>query len=229
MRTAIYIDGYNFYYSRLKSTPYKWLDVVSLFRDVILTPQCPQAVVGSVKFFTAPVKVSYARHGAISEHSQTQYHRALLSRYADLLEVVSGFHVFEPTRLPRYIDGLHPSKTNCEKVWLIEEKQTDVNIALHLYRDAVRGEFDQLVVCSNDSDMEPALKWIKADAPHVKIGLVMPLAPPSDETLRGVSNKRLTVLADWVRHYILDEELLRSQLPQHVPTRKKPASKPNYW
>jgi len=77
MKTAIYIDGYNFYYSRLKGTPYKWLDIVSLFRDMIALPQQPDADVVAVKFFTAPVKASYARHGTRSEQAQTQYHRAL--------------------------------------------------------------------------------------------------------------------------------------------------------
>jgi uncharacterized LabA/DUF88 family protein len=178
MRTAIYIDGYNFYYSRLKATPFKWLDIAALFRDVILAQQCPQARVSCIKFFTAPVKASYARHGVVSEHSQTQYHRALMSRDEGLLQVIQGFHVFEPTHLPSYVEGQRPSKIDCQKVWLIEEKQTDVNIALHLYRDAIKGEFDQLVVCSNDSDMEPALSWIKSDAPHVTLGLVMPLPPP---------------------------------------------------
>ncbi|MGV0960287.1 MAG: NYN domain-containing protein [Limnohabitans sp.] len=220
MRTAIYIDGYNFYYSRLKSTPYKWLDIVTLFRDVILAQQCPQANVSAIKFFTAPVKASYARHGVTSEHSQTQYHRALLSRYEGLLQVIQGFHVFEPSHLPSYVEGQRPSKTDCQKVWLIEEKQTDVNIALYLYRDAIRGEFDQLVICSNDSDMEPALSWIKKDAPQVALGLVMPLAPPKNPETCGVPNKRLTALADWVRHYVMDEELSRSQLQQQVQTRK---------
>ena len=56
MKTAIYIDGYNFYYSRLKDTPYKWLDIVILFRDLIAWPQQPEADVVSVKFFTAPAK-----------------------------------------------------------------------------------------------------------------------------------------------------------------------------
>ncbi len=229
MRTAIYIDGYNFYYSRLKSTPYKWLDVVALFRDVILAQQSPQSSVSSIKFFTAPVKASYARHGVASEQSQTQYHRALISRYSGLIEVIQGFHIFEPTKLPVFLKGQQPNKTDRQKVWLIEEKQTDVNIALHLYRDAIRGEFDQLVICSNDSDMEPALSWIKLDAPYVTLGLVMPLAPPKDSKVKGVPNKRLTALADWVRHYVLDEELARSQLPEIVPTRKKPARKPAYW
>jgi hypothetical protein len=34
-RTAIYIDGYNLYYGRLLGTEYKWLDVVSLFGQII--------------------------------------------------------------------------------------------------------------------------------------------------------------------------------------------------
>jgi hypothetical protein len=63
-----------------------------------------------------------------------------------------------------------------------------VNIARHLYRDAIKGEFDQLVVCSNDSDMEPALSLIKSDAPHVTLGLVMPLPPPKSPQFRGVPN-----------------------------------------
>lgn len=62
-RTTIYIDGYNLYYSRLKGTSYKWLDIATLFRDCILLPQDPSAEVVAIKFFTAPVKASYARHG----------------------------------------------------------------------------------------------------------------------------------------------------------------------
>ena len=41
---------------------------------------------------------------------------------------------------------------------MIEEKLTDVQMTLTVYRDALRGGVDQVVVCSNDSDVEPALK-----------------------------------------------------------------------
>jgi uncharacterized LabA/DUF88 family protein len=111
---------------------------------------------------------------------------------------------------------------------MIEEKQTDVNLALQVYRDAVRGHCNQLVICSNDSDLEPALKLVREDAPHIVIGLVMPLR----EGARGegmISHKRLTAQADWIRHHIRDDELAACQLPQHVQTRKKPASKPTHW
>ena len=228
-RTTIYIDGYNLYYSRLKGTPHKWLDIVALFRDRIVLPQDPSAEVVKIKYFTAPIKASYARHGTDSSNAQTQYLRALLARYDGLVEVIQGFHIFEPTSLPTYRQGSDPTKDDVSPVWMIEEKQTDVNVALHAYRDAVRGNCDQLVICSNDSDMEPALRMIKEDVPNAKIGLVMPLRAKDDAQARGAPNKRLTQHANWVRHYIRDEELAWSQLPQNVPTKKKPASKPSHW
>lgn len=227
-KTHIYIDGYNLYYSRLKGTSFKWLDIVTLFRDRVLLPQDPDAEVVAVKFFTAPVKASYARHGQDSEHAQTQYHRALQAKHPELIQIIKGFHIFQPTSLPLYESDIAPSKSRVSPVWMIEEKQTDVNIALHLYRDAVQGACEQLVVCSNDSDLEPALRLIREDVPSARIGLVMPLREDSKGEGK-VPNKRLTAQAHWVRHHIRDEELAGSQLPQNVPTKKKPASKPPHW
>jgi hypothetical protein len=74
--------------------------------------------------------------------------------------------------------------------------------------------------------MEPALRLISEDVPSAKIGPTVPLRPKKDERARGAPNKQLTKPADWVRHYIRDDELERSQLQHKVPTRKKPASKP---
>lgn len=227
-KTIIYIDGYNLYYSRLKGSQFKWLNIATLFRDQILKQQNPSAEVLAIKFFTAPVKASYARHGQASEQAQTQYHRALQAMYPDLIEIIKGFHIFQPTKLPLFEPGIPPSKRAVSSVWMIEEKQTDVNIALHVYRDAVRGNCDQMVICSNDSDLEPALRLVKADAPAIVIGLIMPLRENSTQGGR-VPNKRLTGLAHWVRHHIRDDELAKSQLPHNVPTKKKPASKPSHW
>jgi uncharacterized LabA/DUF88 family protein len=227
-KTCIYIDGYNLYYSRLKGTKFKWLDLAALFRDCILQQQDPNANVVAIKYFTAPVKASYARHGKDSEQAQTQYLRALIAKYPGLIEVINGFHIFQPTALPSFDQDAPASKSNFSQVWMIEEKQTDVNIALHAYRDVVQGTCDQVVICSNDSDLEPALRMIRQDYPAVTVGLVMPLRPTAKDDGK-VPNKRLTPLAHWVRHYVQDEELEKSQLPQNVQTKKKPASKPAHW
>lgn len=197
-----------------------------------MPPQEPTANVVAIKYFTSPVKASYARHGAESANAQTQYLRALQARNPGLVEVIQGFHIFQPTNLPTYTEDEDPTKTLLTKVWMIEEKQTDVNLALHVYSDVIQGACEQVVICSNDSDIEPALKMIRAHAPHVRIGLVMPLreAVGEDEQVSKVyPNARLTKYADWVRRYIRNDELVQSQLPTNVPTKKKPASKPGHW
>jgi uncharacterized LabA/DUF88 family protein len=226
-KTIVYIDGYNLYYSRLRGGVCKWLDIVALF-DAILKAQDVTSELIQVKYFTSPIKASFASHGAASDAAQTQYHRALQARHPNRLGIIKGFHIFEPSHLPIYEEGRPADKTKRVRVWGIEEKQTDVNMALEVYRDAVQGRCTQVIICSNDSDLEPAMRLIREDAPEIKVGLVLPLKRNSAKSTR-ISNKRLTHLADWVRSHILDEELANAQLPVMVATNKKPAHKPLHW
>lgn len=225
-RAIVYIDGYNLYYSRLKDTPYKWLDLVVLFRDQILRSQLPDVEIVAVKFFTAPAMGKFASHGTESVTSQNSYHRALKARHSEVLEIVTGYHVVEEARLMAYKEP--PSKSDRLAVWRIEEKQTDVNIALAMYRDVAHRKTDVVVVCSNDSDLVPAAKALREDFPDCELGIVAPLPEPHGNQNRR-ANAELQALADWTRHYIRDDELLLSQMPEMVPTRKKPAKKPTYW
>ncbi len=64
---------------------------------------------------------------------------------------------------PRYQEPL--DKTDRVSVWRLEEKQTDVNIALHLYDDVVQGKVEQVVLVSNDSDPVPAFQFARRAAP----------------------------------------------------------------
>lgn len=231
LKTIAYIDGYNLYYSRLSNGPYKWLDLVALF-EALLHEQSPDDQLVHVKYFTAPAKASFASHGEASTHAQTQYLRALHALYPGRLTVIQGFHTLQTTTRPSFIEGHAASKSIRSAIWDVEEKQTDVNLALHLYSDAIHGRAEQVIVCSNDSDLEPALRFVRQDAPQVKLGLVLPLAPPSQQAMqdhRRVSNKMLLPLAHWVRHYLRDEQLAKAQMPASVNTRKKPAIKPVHW
>lgn len=225
-RDIAYIDGYNLYYSRLRGTTYKWLDMVVLFREQILKPQLPDVPLNAVKYFTAPAMGKFASHGTSSVTAQNEYHRALNAKYPGEIEIISGYHTAEESLLMAYCEP--PEKTNRLSVWRIEEKQTDVNIALSIYRDIAQGKADVVVICSNDSDLVPAVKAIQADFPECIVGIVAPLHEPNGNPHRR-GNTELAKLANWTRHYIRDEELAKSQLPDVVPTRKKAARKPPHW
>lgn len=230
LRTAIYIDGYNLYYGRLRGSSYKWLDVVALFQHIVHTI-APESEVQAVRFFTAPALARFARHGDQSMIAQNEYHRALENKYPGLFTKILGSHVFEKdgTELPRFVTGRPFDRSDSVRVWRLVEKKTDVNLAIRMYRDAVSGHYDQLVLVSNDSDAEPVLEAITQDFPAMRIGVVMPISPPDPARKGRPSSASLSGLAHWTRDYIRDDELAKCQLPEIVPTRKKSARKPAHW
>lgn len=182
-----------------------------------------------VHYFTAPAKEAFATHRRDSVIAQQSYHRALLARHqVPLFQMKLGNHAFDRqgALLPRYVEGLPCDKNDRVRVWSLEEKQTDVNLALAMYRACSKGACGQVVVCSNDSDVEPVLAAIREDFPEVRIGVVTP-ATPGDEHRRF--SRSLAAHAHWVRRHITDDELQAAQLPDQVPTQKKPAKKPAHW
>jgi uncharacterized LabA/DUF88 family protein len=212
IRTHVYIDGYNLYYGRLRGTPYKWLDVVALMKNIVKV-QHGSFDVQAVHYFSAPAKEAFATHRKDSVVAQQTYHRALIARHSEpMFKMTLGNHSFD--------------RRDRVRVWSLEEKQTDVNLALAMYRACAKSLCEQVVVCSNDSDVEPVLAAIREDFPEVAIGLITP-ASPNDEHRRF--SKSLAKHAHWVRRHISDDELQASQLPHNVPTKKKPASKPDHW
>jgi uncharacterized LabA/DUF88 family protein len=225
MRTIAYIDGYNFYYGLLRNTPYKWLDTVSLIKHICHV-QNPRIELVAVKFFTAPVITRVATRGDKSLRSQDSYHKALKTVHSEILEIICGYHILERGFPPRYKKPI--DKADRVEVWRLEEKQTDVNIALHMYRDAAKGNCEQIVLASSDSDLEPALDFVKQDFPTLDIGLILP-RKQLEGTKARPPNEGLSKHANWTRSHVLEEELKRFQFPDKVPTHKKPAIKPDYW
>ncbi len=227
MKTIIYIDGYNLFYGCLKHSRDKWLDLYRLFVGV-LNAQQPATQLVKIKFFTADIKAKVASHGHEAMLAQQDYHRALMTLYPNQLEIQKGFYTLEKARLLAYQQP--PDKNQRVDVWKLEEKQTDVNIALTAYRDAARSDVEQLVFVSNDTDLEPALAAIREDFGnrHI-IGLILPMRKTPAGIHHRAGNQRLSALADWTRRYLTDEELAAAQLPVMIPTQKKPIRKPAYW
>ena len=230
-KTAVYVDGYNLYYGRLRNTAFKWLDVVTFFEN-LLKVQDPSATLEVVKFFTAPALARFASHGPDSVQAQQSYHRAMQLAHPARFELVCGAHSFDKdgTLLPTFVAGQPYNRLVRTRVWKLEEKKTDVNIAMAMYRDAAKARYQQLVICSNDSDAEPALQALREDFLNLTIGVVTPVPPtdPQKNNPRGVSTS-LAQHAHWVRRYVLDKELADAQLPVKIPTSKKPIHKPGHW
>lgn len=224
LRTRVYIDGYNLFYGCLKHSDDKWLDIYHLFATHIIHQQNPESIVDKVYFFTADIKSKISTQGLLAQKAQQSYHRALLKIYPEKIEIIKGYYALEKGHLPKY--KTPPDKNDRVEVWRLEEKQTDVNITLTAYRDAVKGKVEQIVFVSNDTDLEPALKALREDmADTITIGIVIPVRANS----RRPANQKLSKYADWTRSYITDQELASSQLPDKVPTSKKPVLKPEYW
>lgn len=224
MRTRVYIDGYNLFYGCLKHTNDKWLDLYRLFATHIIHEQNPNAIVDKVYFFTADIKAKVSTQGQLAQQAQQAYHRALLQKYPDKIEIIKGYYTLEKGHLLAYKNP--PDKNDRVEVWRLEEKQTDVNIALNAYRDAIQYKVEQVIFVSNDTDLEPALKAIREDmGSEITIGVIIPIRSDS----RRPPNQRLSQYADWTRSYITDDELVSSQLPDKIPTRKKPILRPEYW
>ena len=173
IKTNIYIDGYNLYYGCLKHTSYKWLDIDALFFDHILPSiKLPLAEHesscsirngrGCIKFFTAEISAKIATSDE-SLTSQRVYHTALDSK--ESVKIIKGRYAISKDRpfLP-HPNGKERPTENRDRVETlkVEEKQTDVNIALHAYHDAITdSDLDQIVFVTNDIDLVPAIEFIK--------------------------------------------------------------------
>ena len=103
--------------------------------------------------------------------------------------------------------------------------------ALYLYRDVTLQKCEKVVLVSSDSDLAPALAFIKQDHSKICAGLILPRPKPieSANNKRRQTNKTLSDLSNWTRSYVLEDELKQFQFPDKVPTKKKAAIKPDYW
>ena len=223
MQTIAYIDGYNLFYGCLKGTPYKWLDVVKLCQR-LLKEHNSEATLIQVKYFTAIVKGSLSKRKELSPQSQQKYHRALKALYPEpFLEIIESSYSLERSFFHPYEKPI-PLDTKVA-VWRPEEKQTDVKIALHIYRDVAQSSCNSIMLFSNDSDLAPALEFSRQSHPSIELGVIFPRKEDNERP----PNASLAEHADWSRLVIRDEELHSSLMNDMVPTSKKPAIKPEHW
>lgn len=165
VRAMFFVDGFNLYHAidkrpsyvpfkeRFQYHKYKWLDLNKLCRAFTTKNE----VVDKIFYFT-----TYATWAPEKEKRHRIYVRALES-----VKVIPVFGKFKNKTIRCLAD--------CNKKFSKpEEKQTDVNIAITILREAFADTFDKAFIISGDSDLIPCIKAVKDLFPNKKIGIIMP-------------------------------------------------------
>lgn len=179
VKVSFYVDGYNLFHGLDKAFPdfkkyLKWLDIHKMFQNEFMNKADSELV--DVFYFSATP--SHLSQNTLDTHNA--YKLALEN---------SGV---------KYIGGKFKLKTkthkcpNCKNVATYqehEEKESDVNLALYILRDAYEKISDKLFVVTNDSDISPAIRMALQINPKLKIRV---LTPPL-----GIGTNGKTYMPNW--------------------------------
>ena len=148
-RTGVYFDGYNFYHAvaDLGINHLKWMSYGRLAQ--LLMGKAER--VEFVKVFSA-----FATH---KPNSYRRHRELAIALAAEGTECIMG--QFKEKNL--WCPGCRRSHTGHE------EKETDVNIAIHLLADCFADRIDVAYIVSTDSDLTPALRMVRKLFPRIEL------------------------------------------------------------
>lgn len=159
-RIIALVDGFNLYHS-LQENPnyhkYKWLNI-----DKLLKTYFPIGL-EKIYYFTSPTPWDVDK---VARHRV--FIRALESTGIDVM-----YGKFKER------DRACP---HCKKRYKSrEEKQTDVSIALTLFRLAYEKKYDTAILVTGDSDQLPSFREVHKCFPGLSLGVVLPIGREAAE------------------------------------------------
>jgi len=200
-RTRVYIDGFNFYYSaydRAGLARYKWLNVAEMCRAAL-----PHNDIDLVRYFTAKVGATAA------DPAQPQRQQAYLQALQTLEPSITfDEHFGHFVTNEKYLRLVKPPSVGSKRarVYVNEEKGSDVNLASYLLLDAFQDTYDVAVVISNDSDLLVPVRMVKRDLRRV-VGVLRVDKDPRPCVFAGV--------ADFIRP-LREAHFVNNQFPDPV-------------
>ena len=157
MRVTAFIDGFNLYHSvaDIKRDYLKWLNLRLLCEQFVPSSDFDLTQIFYFSAFATWKPNAYKRH--------REYLKAL---HASGVKTVMGR--FKKKDLKCF---------NCGVKWKShEEKETDVNIALHMLLEGFKNSYDLLLLISGDSDLSPAVRMVRDNFPEKKVNILFPYA-----------------------------------------------------
>lgn len=154
-KVIFFIDGFNLYHAIANKTyrQYKWLNLNRLAYHFINKSE----KIENIYYFTA----------------LTQWNPHKVKRHKIYIKALESEGV-------KTVYGQFKKKTKkcriCHQMFeTFEEKQTDVNIAIYLFKLAIENKYDRAFLISGDSDLIPAISAIKASFPQKEISVIIPI------------------------------------------------------
>jgi len=167
IRTNVYVDGFNLYYGAAKHTPHKWVNLAELCLQVL-----PGLNINRIRYFTALVK-------PLPSDPHTRLRQEIYIRALETLPNLTvhyGHYLQSTVSMPLATPPATGSRF--ASVLKMEEKGSDVNIATYMLVDAFRGDCDQLIVITNDSDLAEPVRIINKEL-KIPVGI---FNPQTDDT-----------------------------------------------
>lgn len=167
-KTIAFVDGFNLYHAldyfdgatdHNRYKKYKWLNLRKLANMFVFGKDSLEEVL----YFTT---LATWDAGKTARHQL--YIRALETE--GILTIYGEFK--RKMKHCRLCHGDFPS---------VEEKQTDVNMALFLLVRALQQRYDKAIIFSGDTDLLPAVKMVRGVFPAKQIGLVIPIGRASED------------------------------------------------
>lgn len=218
MRFNAYVDGFNLYYAikNLGNQSLKWVDIRRLCECFVPSGDS----LGDVYHFTA--YLDRVPPGAVLDPNYPKHQARSFSRHKEYESALRAVGVKPVIAHYKWRDA---HCTKCRQTYLRpEEKQTDVNIGVHLVKHAAKGEYDVALLVSADSDLVPAVKCVRSDFQR-RIRIV---APPGR---LGMCSQLYRATGEKWRGEISREQVEARQLPDYVTDAKGRlvATRPGKW
>ena len=195
-RVVVYVDGFNFYFRRLRNTSYRWLNLQALF-EMLLS----QDDVCEIHYFIARVGGKFDAQKPIR---QAAYLKALETcpkiqiHYGLFSTKIINYRLAEPLYTAQGV------ACDTAKVWRQDEKGSDVNLAVRLLDDAWRGRFDAAVILTNDSDLAAPMQAVRAK--NLPVILIHPDSNTATSLTQAASQ----------RIHLHDRHLREAQFPDQL-------------
>ncbi len=169
----------------MQNGPHKWLNLERYFRQLRNSDN-----VAKIHYFTAEVV-------GPSLANQRAYLRALAT--LPTVQITLGRFKRKQVRC-RVQACAHQADRHFSSM---EEKRTDVAIALQIVVDAFQNNCDRFVIVSGDSDLVPAVHWVKTLFPRKEVIVYVPTRHPTRGAaveLRAAADKSKDLPIALLRH-----------------------------